>query len=481
MLEKRETEHTLTLRLIKTGGYLVLFGTLIGLTLGVYTLFNPPLFSIFNNISHYESISFFLTVHLPSFITIVAIGYVFATIPKLEGFNLWRTATLCSLVLLCLALSALSILNILSFLGGIIILTAAIFTHTKPTFKVFWKREACFFVETGTILIASSSMLFSLMLLISGFLRTYSAGVYEVSYGYPYLLLLMMVLSLLTFILTPFLCLHGANVGLCGIIGLTMVVLSFMTFVRNQYVYFSISVCQGIFLASIGTVLLFIGALVHFKLFFSEIVSPTLEPSFLYKGKYCPYCGEGWENANEVLCSTCGRNLFWKLEKSFCPHCGRLVIQDIKNCPHCGEYVASLPVYISPKKREEERLFMETREPGKLQKSLDFLLEHTGKMLARTGLSFKDFAYVCILTFLFVFLSFIASVRIELTVIGAGIPATVLHYGFPLEWLEILTTSPATVKTRIIFFAAILNFISCFLLAFIIVYVSEKLYDQIVS
>lgn len=489
ILKKRENKHNPTLRLIKTGGYLVLLGMFIGMTLEVYSLFNPPLFSIFNNISHYEAISFFLGLYMPSFIIIVAIGYVFATIPKLERFNLWRTATLCSLALLCLALSALSILNILSFLGGIIILMALISTHTKPTFKVFWKREACFFVETGTILMASSSMLFLLMLLISGFFRTYSAGVYEASYSYPYFLLLMVVLSLLTFLLTPFLCLHGANVGLCGIIDLTMGVLSFITIIRNQYVYFHQSVYQGIFLAGIGTILILIGALTNFILFFSEIPSPTLEPSSLYKGNYCPYCGERWVNADKVFCSTCGRNLFWKLEKSFCPYCGRLIIQDIENCPHCGEYVASLPVYISSRKSEEEKSLMEmgkVGKPGKLQKTLDFLSKHANKTLARIELSFtEEFPYLCVLISLFVFLSFFVCVRREVIVIGMD-EYIVFHYGFPLEWLEFLKNPRAwssyslfPLEIRVNLIGAVLDFVLCFLLAFAIVYASRKLYDYI--
>jgi len=477
MLEKRENEHKSALKLVKTGGYFILFGIFIGVTMGVYSLFNPPLFSIFTNISNYEAVSFFLGMYLPSFIIILAIGYIFATTSNLEKFNLWRTATLCSLIILCLALSALSILNILSFLGGIIILAAIIFVHTKPTFKAFWRREACFFVEAGTILIASSSALFLLMFLISGFLQTYSAGVYEVSYTYPYLLFLMIVLSLLVFLVTPFLCLHGSNVGLCGIIGLIVGVLSFMTIIRNQFVLFNQSVWQGIFLWGMGIILVFIGALTNFKLFFTEIESPTLESSYLYKGNFCPYCGEYWVDADKVICSTCGRNLFGKLEKSFCPHCGHLVIQDVKNCPHCGEYVASLPVYISPRKIEEEKLFKEIRKPGKLQKTLDSLLEYINAIIDRIGLSFKEFIYMNILIFLLVFLAFFVYVKTELII---GTPwYIVFHYGFPLEWLEVKAYFPTKTSIRIVMPAIILNFILCVLSAFVIVYGFKKLYDRI--
>jgi hypothetical protein len=480
MLEKRENEYSFTLKLIKTGGYLVLIGVFIGVTLEVYALLNPPLFSIFNNISQYETASFFLSVYLPSFITVVAIGYVFATIPNLEKFNLWRTATLCLLALLCLALSALSIVNIFAFLGGIIALAAIIFAHTKPTFKVLWKREASFFLETGTILIASSSMLFLLMLLISGLLQTYSAGVYEVSYSYPYLLFLMIILSSLTFLVTPYLCLYGTNVGLCGIIGLTVGILSFMAIIRNQYVYFSQSVWQGIFLWGVGTILMFVGALVDLRLVFSEIASPTLEPSFVYDGRFCAYCGERWLDANKVVCPKCGRNLFWKLEKSFCPYCGRLVVRDVNNCLHCGEYVASLPVYISPKEIDQEKLLSEIREPGKLQKSLDFLLERINKILAWTELSFKEFLYMGILTFLFAFLLFFAYVKIEFTPLGVN-GHMVFHYGFPLEWLEVVAFFPAKTTVRIVLPAIILNLILCVLLAFVIVYGSKKAYERVVS
>ena len=467
LLKRREIEQKPS-RIIRTGGYVVLLGILIGVTFGAYTLFNPPLFPLLINISQYEATFFFLSVYLPSFVIIVALGYVFATTPKLEKFNLWRTATLCTLILLCLTLSALSIFNFLSFLGGLLVLTAVILAYTRPTFKALWKREACFFVETGTILIASASMLFLLMWFISRFLQTYSAGIYEVSYSYPYVLLMIAVLSLLTFFVTPYLCLHGANVGLCGTLSLTMSVLSFVTITQNQYVYFNLSAYQGIFLAGTGTILTFCGALIYIKLFLSEVLlSAALGPSFFYWGKYCPYCGEPWVNFNKDPCSTCGRSLYWKLKMSFCPYCGRLVPQNTRNCPHCREDIGSLPVYISLIKRKEERLLKKGRKPGKLQKALGFLLKYTNVLTARTGLAFKESVYICVLTFLFAFVSFIGYVRTEP---AARYGFFVSRYGFPLEWLEVFLSVTMVLNVRVIWTALILDFTLYFVLAFAIIY-----------
>lgn len=466
LLKKRENEQE-PLRIIRTGGYFVLIGIFIGVTLGVYTLFNPPLFPILINISQYEATIFFLSVYLPSFVIIVALGYVFAATPKLEKLDLWRTATLCTLILLCLTLSALSIFNFLSFLGGLLVLTAVILAYTKPTFKALWKREACFFVETGTILIASASMLFLLMWFISRFLQTYSAGVYEASYSYPYVLLVIEVLSLLSFFVTPFLCLHGANVGLCGIFGLSISVLSFTTIIQNQYVYFNLSAYAGVFLAGIGTILTFCGALIYIKLFLSEVILyPALGPSFLYWGKYCPYCGESWINFKKDFCSTCGRSLHLKLKKSFCPHCGRLVPENARNCPHCRQGIESLPVYISSSKQKEGRLLMKRGKPGRLQKALGFLLEHTS-VFSRVDVRLNEFVYICILTFLFAFLSFIGYVRTEPAIFPGSF---ISRYGFPLRWLEVLTTINLVYNVTVIWTALILDFILYFLLAFAIIY-----------
>ena len=467
LLKKREMEQD-PLRIIRIGGYVVLLGIFLSVTLGVYSLFNPPLFPILINISQYEATIFFLSVYLPSFVIIVALGYVFATTPKLEKLNLWRTATLCALIILCLTLSALSIFSFLSFVGGLLVLTTVILAYTKPTFKALWKREACFFVETGTILIASASMLFLLMWFISGFLQTYSAGIYEVSYSYPYVLLVVEVLSLLAFLVTPFLGLHGANVGICGIFGLTISVLSFIAIIQNQYVYFDLSAYQGIFLTGVGTILTLFGALIYIKLFFSEVMlSSASGPSFLYWGRYCPYCGESWINFDKDSCSTCGRILHLKLKRSFCTYCGRLVLENTKNCPHCGQDIESLPVYISLRERREERLLMKRGKPGRLQKALGFLLERADVFSRVEEVRLKEFIYICTLTFLFSFLSFIGYVRTE--------PAElyglfVIHYGFPLKWLEVLTTMSFVYNVTIIWTALILDFILYFLLAYAVIY-----------
>jgi len=459
LLRRRETMPK-PLTILNIGGYVVLLGIFIGVTLGVYSLFNPPLFLILINISQYEATLFFLGVYLPSFVIVVALGYVFATKPKLEQLSLWRTATLCTLTLLCLALSALSIFNFLSFLGGILVLIAVILAYTKPTFKAFWKREACFFVETGTTLIASSSMLFLLMWAVSRFLQTYSLGVYQANYSYPYLLLVIGVLSLFTFFVTPSLCLHGHNKGLCGILGLITGVLSFVTIIQNQYVFFNPSAYIGAFLAGIGTILTLCGAAVYIKLSLSGAASlpQFLESSVLYQGKYCPYCGEPWIDPNQESCSTCRRNLKSGLRTFFCPYCGRLVSEGFRNCPHCKEDILSLPIYVSLKKRRE--ISFAKRKLGRLQRVLEILAE-------KTDVTLKEFVYISILTVVFTFMSFIGHVRTEPeTIYGVFIS----RYGFPLEWLEVLFSEYRVNDVNILWAALILDFILYFLLAFAITY-----------
>jgi len=347
VLLKRRENKPKPLKILRTGGYILLLGIFISVTLGVYVFFNPSLFLVLINISQYEATLFFLDVYLPSFVIIVALGYVFVTTSKLERLNLWRTATLCTSIILCLTLSALSILNFLSFIGGLLVLTAVVLAYTKPTFKALWKREACFFVEAGTILTTSGSMLFLLMWLISKFLRTYSPGIYEISYNYAYVLLVIGILSLLTFVLTPLLCMHRANKGPCGIISLATSMLSLVTIIQNRYIFYNLSTYQGIFLLSTGAILTFCGAIIFIKLFLSEaILSPTFRHSFFYQGNYCPYCGEPWKNSYKDLCSNCKRNLHWESNLSYCPYCGRLVPGNIRNCSHCGELIESPPVYI---------------------------------------------------------------------------------------------------------------------------------------
>ena len=180
-------------RLMRIGGYVLLFGILIGITLGVYALFNPRFFLIFLNMSEYEAPSFFLAVYLPSLVLIVGVGYVFATKSELNNLSNRRAAVLCMLVIVCLTFASFSIFNALAVVGGVIALAAVILAQTQPSFKVLWKREASFLVETGSMLVVSASMVFLLMLVISRFLRTYSAGVYVVSNSYPYVLLVIAV------------------------------------------------------------------------------------------------------------------------------------------------------------------------------------------------------------------------------------------------------------------------------------------------
>ena len=109
---------------------------------------------------------------------------------------------------------------------------------------------------------------------------------------------------------------------------------------------------------------------------------------------------------------------------------------------------------------------------------IDFLL--------RADLSLKKFVYIGILTFLFAFLSFTPNRRTE----PAGMHGTarlfVSHYGFPLEWLEVYswmsgdytkyqTRYSGVSRMNIAWGALILDFIFCFLSAFVTVHGITKL------
>src|SRR4030067_2190284 len=98
---------------MRIGGYVLLVGILIGITLGVYSLFNPRFFLVFLNISEYEAPSFFLGLYLPGLVVIVGVGYVFASRSKLSVLDTRRAAVLCTLVVLCLTFASLSVFNIL--------------------------------------------------------------------------------------------------------------------------------------------------------------------------------------------------------------------------------------------------------------------------------------------------------------------------------------------------------------------------------
>ncbi len=452
-------------RLMRIGGYVLLFGILIGITLGVYALFNPRFFLIFLNISEYEAPSFFLAVYLPSLVLIVGVGYVFATKSELKNLSNRRAAVLCMLVIVCLTFASFSIFNALAVVGGVIALAAVILSQTQPSFKVLWKREASFLVETGSMLVVSASMLFLLMLVISRFLRTYSAGVYAVSNSYPYVLLVIAALSLLTFAVTPFVGLHGSKTGLIGIVAFGTSVSSFVAAIQNEYVLSNLAMYQGLSLLGVGTAMTLAGALVYFKLSLSgEISSQSLKPTFTYKGRHCPHCGSSWGDPSQRVCLNCSQNLYSEQSISFCPHCGRLNQQEAKNCPHCGEDVTSLPVHISLKSSKQRRLF--------------------SRILDSLELSLKQFIMILILLILFNFTAYLSYVRVESDLPVQAGSKTIRYYGVPLEWFQLVLVwakapSPQPGVTRLYstFMALgvnwatlILDLTLYFLLAFAIVY-----------
>jgi len=489
LLKERKNEHEPALRFIRIGGYIVLLGIFVGATLGIYALFNPPVFSVFFNIGQHESTLFFLGVYLPSFIIIVGAGYVFATTSKFGTFNQRRTSIICMLVLLSLGLSGVSSFNFLALLGGFLTLIVAVFVYTKPTFRALWKREACFFAQVGTMLTASASVLFFLMWLISNLLQTYSASMRELGFSYPFLLLAAGAFSLLVFFLAPPLCLYGENAGVCGILSLSVSVLSLVGTVRNLDVYLNLSAYQGIFLAFAGTVLMFWGSFVSFRIWRKFAASPVFQSSLLYKGRFCPCCGTPWTETRRNTCPNCHKSLYWKLRGPFCPHCGHLVSQNSRNCPHCNENIETLPFHISltEMQREYGKLQKPSETLGKLPNRVRLLFSRIAKRKEFVKLrkpfepvtnwvshselySFRNFVYICILTLLFaLFAVFLSSPTVE---ISPG-PNQIRFYGFPLRWLKV--TYPLSHLTTIMWDSLILDIILYFLAAAVLLYIDAKI------
>ena len=458
-------------RLMRIGGYVLLVGILTGITLGMYALFNPRFFLVFLSISEYEAPSFFLGMYLPGLVLIVGVGYVFATRSELSNLGTRRATVLCTLIVLCLTLASLSVFNILTVVGGVIALAAVILAQTQPSFKVLWKREASFLVETGSMLIVSASMLFLLMLVISRFLRTYSAGVYVVGNSYPYVLLAVAVMSFLTFTVTPFIGLSGSKTGLIGILAFATSVSSFVVAIQNEYVYSNPAIYQGLSLLGVGVAMTSAGALVYVKLSLSgELLNTSLNPSFMYKGRHCPHCGASWKDPSHHVCSDCNQNLYSEQSTSFCPHCGRLIHLVAKTCPHCSEDVTSLPVHISFEPFKEKRGLFD-------------------RILGSFELSAKEFITIVLLFIIFNFVAYISYVRVESPTVFMDGSLTTRNFGVPLEWLQIVAVWESDPSrnpggylwylsfqgTRINYSALILDLTVYFLLAFAFVYSIAKL------
>jgi hypothetical protein len=115
---------------------------------------------------------------------------------------------------------------------------------------------------------------------------------------------------------------------------------------------------------------------------------------------------------------------------------------------------------------------------GKVLRVFDVMVEHT-------GMTFKDFVYICILTALFALFAFVGHVRREPTELEGFFT---FHYGYPLEYFEALykeytrwIPSYALVwgSVKITWVALILDFALYFLLAFTIVYVLERIFPAI--
>ncbi len=332
----KENDEGELLKIIGLGGSLVLLGSIFGSIIGVYAMFNPLVFSRIVDISQFEVEGFFLSVNLPSFVVVVALGYIFATTLSLNGDSVWRTPYLSILSLIAIVLSALSIFNFISLFGSFLALISAILAHTRPTFKAFSRREASFFVEIGAMLMASFSILFLSMWFVSRLFQTYLMRAWEFGSLYPSSLLIMAILSFLMFFVTYFLGWYGTHNGACGALNLIMIIAISAIAIRSQYVYVNFSGYIGIFMLVAGILSTLFGTLVYINLFFSR-VAPIEVPkqAFPYHGRYCPYCGTPMSGQYETLCTGCGRKLTWKPGAPFCPYCGRVVAKDAHICPHC--------------------------------------------------------------------------------------------------------------------------------------------------
>lgn len=327
-------------RIVRLGGYLVLLGIVIGAVIGTNAVVNLEFFSRFVSISQYEATGFFLSVYLPSFVVIAALGYIFATTSSLKS-NIWRVSYLSILSLVAIVLSALSVFNFISFCGGFLTLIGTILAYNRPLFKAVSEREACFLVEIGAVLIASFSTLLLLMGLVSEFLPTYLMGVWELGSFNPSTFFIVAAISLFQFSVSSFFCLRKAHSGVWGILILAMDIVVLTIVSRSRYVYVNLSGYLGVFMLIAGITSVFLGALGHIRLFFSTTVAFEVpEPSLSHYSRYCAYCGTPLASAFETFCSICERRPEWKPGAPFCPYCGRVIPRDACVCPHCQDTLA---------------------------------------------------------------------------------------------------------------------------------------------
>jgi hypothetical protein len=227
---------------------------------------------------------------------------------------------------------------------------------------------------------------------------------------------------------------------------------------------------MGVFLVGAGIASIFFGALVYVRLFLSQTASPTvLMSSFVFRGKYCPHCGEPWTDSARTMCSSCGQSLNWRPEIPFCPYCGRLVPKGSQTCPHCKEDVGSRPVSYSLRKLEKKEIWSIDRG-SKMQRTLRAVAK-------RFPLTSKELVYVIILTFAFAFAIFIGYVRSEPHPEWAEFGFFLIHYGFPFEYIAITTKIGAAGKATISLTALALDFATYFVVSFFIVWGILKIID----
>lgn len=93
-------------------------------------------------------------------------------------------------------------------------------------------------------------------------------------------------------------------------------------------------------------------------------------------------------------------------------------------------------------------------------------------------LTFKEFVLAIILTFFFIFLSFVFHTRTEP---GADVGSIYVYFGFPMEWFRIVAMLESWYATytcvEILWSGLAINIILFFLLSVVVVRVTDKIAD----
>lgn len=480
-------------RLAKTtrlGGYLVAAGSILGFSIGTYLLFTRSILSGLLRVGQSEVTAYFIGVFLPSFIILAILGYLFVMPLGPKATEPSNIASFCIMSLAVIVLSAFSILYFVSLTGGFLVLIAAVRAYTKPPFKTLSKRETFFLVETGALLVASFSILFLLMQIVSGFFQTYSASAFG-----TYALQMLLVVAALSFLMSigvPLLGSRGTRAGVCGTLGLTMTAITFVFVIQNQYAFFNISAFLGMAILLLGFSLLVSGNLGYLWLYLSEtMTTDVFSVSPLDRGGHCPYCGRARLTAEQTTCSSCGRSLTWTPYAPYCSSCGLLVPEDAKVCPHCKEDLLSKRIYYYGQFDRREAILDRAVKKLEHQKTwtarIQLRILHglkrpttlAGRFVKivlrindRLSLTLKDVFVIGILCVVFNFLAFVIPNKWDWVNIGHGYLTVGSFYGYPFEWL--LVKRGGFPLVDIFWGALLLDILLYSLLGTVIVIVAER-------